>query len=60
MKTTDELEMAAYISGDLDRAELLARIAELQKALGESVNEIEQLKTDLVIARHDRAYGGAE
>jgi hypothetical protein len=40
---TEELERAAYLAGDIDRAGLLARIDELQRALGEAVIEIEQL-----------------
>lgn len=40
---TDELERAAYAAGDTDRAELLARIDELTRALGEAVAEVENL-----------------
>jgi hypothetical protein len=39
--TTEELERAAYIAGDTERAELLARIDELQRALGCAVAELE-------------------
>ena len=42
--TNDELERAAYAAGDTDRAGLLARIDELQRALGEAVAEIESLR----------------
>ena len=40
---TDELERAAYMAGDTDRAQLLARIDELTRALGEAVAEVENL-----------------
>ena len=39
--TLDEQERAAYIAGDTERAELLARIDELQRALGRAVAELE-------------------
>jgi hypothetical protein len=45
---TDELERAAYAAGDTDRAGLLARIDELQRALGEAVAEIEELREDFL------------
>jgi hypothetical protein len=44
---TEELERAAYLAGDIDRAGLLARIDELQRALGEAVAEIESLHGEL-------------
>jgi hypothetical protein len=44
---TDELERVAYAAGDTDRAGLLARIDELQRALGEAVAEIESLRKEL-------------
>jgi hypothetical protein len=44
MKTIDEQERAAYAAGDTDRAELLARIDALQRALGQAVAENEQLR----------------
>ena len=44
---TEELERAAYLAGDIDRAGLLARIDELQRALGEAVAEIESLDGEL-------------
>ena len=40
---TDELERAAYAAGDTARAQLLARIDELTRALGEAVAEVENL-----------------
>ena len=46
MKTIDELEIAAYISGDTDRAGLLARIAELQKALGQAVAALDDIPSE--------------
>jgi hypothetical protein len=53
-----EAEALAYSEGFTGTAALFARIADLQKALGEAVNEIEQLKTDLHAARHERAFLG--
>jgi len=47
MTTTTELERAAYAAGDTARADLLARIDELQRALGESVAENETLRDDM-------------
>jgi hypothetical protein len=55
-----EAERLAYAEGYPGTARLFARIADLQKALGEATNEIEQLRTDLFAARHDRAYGGSD
>ena len=54
----EEQERAAYIRGDMSTAGLLARIADLQAALGRATAEIEQLKDDLYVARHERAYPG--
>ena len=45
--TTLELELAAYAAGDIDRADLLARIDDLTRALGESVAENETLRDDM-------------
>lgn len=53
-----EAERLAYAEGFPGTARLFARIADLQKALGEAVAEIDQLKTDLHAARHERAYLG--
>jgi hypothetical protein len=53
-----EAERLAYAEGFPGTARLFARIADLQKALGEAVAEIDQLKTDLRAARHERAYLG--
>ena len=46
MTTTTELERAAYMAGDTTGADLLARIDELQRALGESVAENERLSDE--------------
>jgi len=48
---TDELERAAYAAGDTERAGLLARIDELQRALGEAVAEIENLREEVEYLR---------
>lgn len=56
--TAPEAERLAYAEGYPGTARLFARIADLQKALGEATNEIDQLKTDLYAARHERAYLG--
>lgn len=53
-----EAEALAYAEGFTNTAHLFARIADLQKALGEATNEIEQLKTDLHAARYERAFLG--
>lgn len=53
---TEEQERAAYIRGDVTTAGLLARIADLQAALGRAIAEIEQLKDELEVARYERAY----
>lgn len=45
--TIQEQERAAYMAGDTDRAALLARIDELQRALGEAVAENEELREAL-------------
>jgi hypothetical protein len=55
-----EAETLAYAEGFTGTAALFARIADLQKALGEAVNENEQLKTDLYAARYERAFLGDE
>lgn len=49
MRTIQEQERAAYMAGDTERAALLARIDDLQRALGEAVAENEELRE----ARHD-------
>lgn len=62
-----EAEALAYAEGFTGTARLFARIADLQKALGEAVAEIEslkntrdQLEADLYVARRLRAYGGTD
>ena len=47
----DELERAAYMAGDTERAGLLARIDELTRALGEAVAEIENLTEEVEYLR---------
>lgn len=49
--TINEEERAAYVAGDTERAELLARIDALQRALGQAVADIEELREELE-ARH--------
>ena len=44
--TTTELERAAYVAGDTDRAGLLARIDDLTEALGRAVAENEELRDE--------------
>lgn len=60
-----EAEALAYAEGFTGTARLFARVADMQRALGEAVAEIEslknerdQLRTDLYVARHERAYRG--
>jgi hypothetical protein len=60
-----EAERLAFAEGYPGTARLFARIADLQKALGDAVAEIEslkntrdQLETDLFVARHERAFLG--
>ena len=49
--TIDEQERAAYMAGDIERAQLLARIDALQRALGQAMADIEEL-TEQLEARH--------
>jgi|SanBayMetagenome_1026888.scaffolds.fasta_scaffold08228_3 multidrug resistance efflux pump len=60
--TDDELERAAYARGDVTIAGLLARIADLQAALGRATAQIESLEEDLraarYVERYERAYPG--
>lgn len=58
--TAPEAERLAFAEGYPGTARLFARIADLQKALGEATNEIDQLKTDLHAARYELAYGGTD
>ena len=61
----DDAERLAYAEGFTGTARLFARLADMQRALGESVAEIETLKqeneilrAELIAARHERAYPG--
>jgi regulator of replication initiation timing len=63
--TTDELERTAYMAGDTHTANLLARIDDLRKALGDTLadnvtlqQENDILRAELKAAQFDRAYGG--
>ena len=63
--TAAESERLAYIEGFTGTARQFARLDDLQRALGQTVAEIEslknekdQLQTDLFVARHERAYPG--
>jgi hypothetical protein len=55
-----EAEALAYSEGYTGTARLFARIADLQKALGDALADIEGLKQDLAIARYERSYLGAD
>ena len=50
--TTTEAERLAYISGDTDRAELIARIDALQRALGQAVATLQAIDEDLTGIKH--------
>lgn len=51
--TTTEAENLAYISGDTDRAALIARIDSLQRALGQAVATLESIG-EMREAKHAR------
>lgn len=51
--TTTEAESLAYISGDTDRAALIARIDALQRALGQAVATLESV-AEMREAKHAR------
>lgn len=60
-----EAEALAYAEGFTGTARLFARVADMQRALGEALAEIETLKQEneilkdeLTVARHERAYRG--
>lgn len=55
-----EAERLAYAEGFTQTAALFARIADLQKALGETVAENENLRAELYAAKHERAYRCAD
>lgn len=44
--TITELERAAYMAGDTKTADLLARIDDLQRALGQAVADLEELRDE--------------
>ena len=54
----NEAERLAYSEGYPGTARLFARIADLQKALGEALADIEGWQHELSIARYERAYLG--
>jgi regulator of replication initiation timing len=63
--TIEELERVAYITGDTQKADLLARIDALCAALGQATadnvalqQENDILRSELKAAQFDRAYGG--
>jgi cell division protein FtsB len=62
-----EAERLAYAEGFTQTAALFARVADLQKALGETLAELENIKaenrtlrTELYVAKYDRSYGGTD
>lgn len=60
----EDAERLAYAEGFPGTARLFARIADLQRALGEATARIESLEEDLRGAqfanRYERAYGGTD
>lgn len=54
----DEAESLAYSEGYPGTARLFARIADLQKALGDALADIEGLQHEIYILKHERAYLG--
>lgn len=54
-----EAERIAYSEGFTMAAELFARIAELEAERDALAEELEQVKADLYVAQHERAYGDA-
>ena len=55
-----EAERLCYAEGFENAAKLFARIEALQYALGQATAEIEELRQDLAIFKHERAYIGAD
>jgi len=55
--TIEEQERLAYVSGDTDKAALLARIAELQRYLGEATATLEAIAEGAMTAK--QAAGAA-
>lgn len=56
MRTTEELERAAYVAGDAKTAELMARIAELE----EKIEEMEEKIENDSLSEWNRLNGDAE
>ena len=56
----DEAERIAYTEGFTMAAQLFARIAELEALNRSLAEELDQCRTDLHAARHERAYGGTD
>ena len=56
MRTTEELERAAYVAGDTATAELLARIEELEK----EIEEMEEKIANDSLSEWNRRNGDAE
>jgi hypothetical protein len=54
-----EAERLCYAEGFENAAKLFARIEALQHALGQATAKIEELRQDLAIFKHKRAYMGA-
>lgn len=54
----NEAERLAYIEGFPLTAKLFARLADLQKAIGEATAEIEALGDELTVLRYDRDNRG--
>ena len=54
-----DAERLCYAEGFENAAKLFARLDTLQHALGVATAEIEELRQDLVILQHERAYIGA-
>lgn len=52
-----EAERLAHVEGFKGTAELFARIADLQRALGQATADIEGLQHELYILKRERAYG---
>jgi hypothetical protein len=57
MLTIEEQERLAYVSGDTDKAALLARIAALQRYLGEATATLEAIAEGTMTAK--QAAGAA-
>jgi hypothetical protein len=63
VRTTEELERAAYVAGDTATAELLARIAELEEMIEEMEEKIEEMEEKIAndsLSDWNRRNGDAE